>query len=40
VLANGLLVLGLTIIIGARRSPDGVMRFNPRLILGTVAFFE
>jgi Ca2+:H+ antiporter len=31
VLANGLLVLGLTIIIGARRSPDGVMRFHPRL---------
>ncbi len=31
VLANGLLVLGLTIIIGARRSPDGVMRFSPRL---------
>ena len=31
VLANGLLVLGLTIIIGARRSPDGVMRFQPRL---------
>jgi Ca2+:H+ antiporter len=31
VLANGLLVLGLTIIVGARRSPDGIMRFNPRL---------
>jgi Ca2+:H+ antiporter len=31
VLANGLLVLGLTIIIGARESPDGVMRFSPRL---------
>jgi Ca2+:H+ antiporter len=31
VLANGLLVLGLTIIIGARQSPDGVMRFRPRL---------
>lgn len=31
VLANGLLVLGLTIIIGARRSPDGVMRFSSRL---------
>jgi Ca2+:H+ antiporter len=31
VLANGLLVLGLTIIIGARRSEDGVMRFHPRL---------
>jgi Ca2+:H+ antiporter len=31
VLANGLLVLGLTIMIGARRAPDGLMRFNPRL---------
>jgi Ca2+:H+ antiporter len=31
VLANGLLVLGLTIIIGARRSADGLMRFSPRL---------
>jgi Ca2+:H+ antiporter len=31
VLANGLLVLGLTIIIGARQSPDGVMRFRRRL---------
>jgi Ca2+:H+ antiporter len=30
-LANGLLVLGLTIVIGARRSDDGVMRFAPRL---------
>jgi Ca2+:H+ antiporter len=31
VLANGLLVLGLTIIIGARVADDGVMRFQPRL---------
>ncbi len=31
VLANGLLVLGLTIVIGARVSGDGVMRFHPRL---------
>ena len=31
VLANGLLVLGLTIVIGARREPDGLMRFHPRL---------
>jgi Ca2+:H+ antiporter len=30
-LANGLLVLGLTIIVGARRSGDGVMRFAARL---------
>jgi Ca2+:H+ antiporter len=31
ILANGLLVLGLTIIFGARVSSDGVMRFHPRL---------
>ncbi len=30
-LANGLLILGLAIVIGARRSEDGVMRFAPRL---------
>jgi Ca2+:H+ antiporter len=30
-LANGLLVLGLAIIVGARRSEDGVMRFQARL---------
>jgi Ca2+:H+ antiporter len=29
--ANGLLVLGLTIIAGARQAPDGVMRFRTRL---------
>jgi Ca2+:H+ antiporter len=29
--ANGLLVLGLTIIAGARAAPDGVMRFRNRL---------
>jgi Ca2+:H+ antiporter len=29
--ANGLLVLGLTIIAGARAAPDGVMRFRMRL---------
>ena len=31
VLANGLLVLGVTIMIGARTAEDGVMRFKPRL---------
>ena len=31
VLANGLLVLGLTIMIGARTAEDGLMRFQPRL---------
>jgi Ca2+:H+ antiporter len=30
-LANALLVLGLAIVAGAWRSPDGVMRFQPRL---------
>jgi Ca2+:H+ antiporter len=30
-LASALLVLGLTIVAGARRAPDGVMRFSPRL---------
>jgi Ca2+:H+ antiporter len=29
--ANGLLVMGLVILAGARASPDGVMRFQPRL---------
>lgn len=31
IFANALLVLGLVIVIGARRSKDGVMRFSPRL---------
>ena len=31
VLANALLVLGLVIVVGARRSRDGLMRFSPRL---------
>src|SRR5436189_5464400 len=31
VLANALLVLGLVIIVGARRSDDGIMRFSKRL---------
>jgi Ca2+:H+ antiporter len=31
ILTNALLVLGLAIIVGARREDDGVMRFNPRL---------
>jgi Ca2+:H+ antiporter len=29
--ANGLLVLGLAIVAGAREAPDGVMKFSPRL---------
>jgi Ca2+:H+ antiporter len=31
VLANALLVLGLVIVVGARRAPDGMMRFSRRL---------
>jgi len=31
ILVNALLVLGLVIIAGARRAPDGIMRFSPRL---------
>ncbi len=31
ILVNALLVLGLVIIVGAMRTPDKVMRFNPRL---------
>jgi Ca2+:H+ antiporter len=30
-LANGLLVLGLVIVVGARHADDGLMRFKPRL---------
>lgn len=31
IFANALLVLGLVIVVGARRAPDGVMRFSHRL---------
>jgi Ca2+:H+ antiporter len=31
ILVNALLVLGLVIVVGARREPDGMMRFSPRL---------
>jgi Ca2+:H+ antiporter len=31
IFANALLVLGLVIVVGARRAPDGVMRFSRRL---------
>jgi len=36
IFANALLVLGLVIVTGAYRSPDGVMRFQPRLPNDTV----
>ena len=31
ILVNALLVLGSAIVVGARRAPDGMMRFSPRL---------
>ena len=31
ILVNALLVLGLVLVAGARREPDGIMRFSPRL---------
>jgi Ca2+:H+ antiporter len=31
IFANALLVLGLVVVVGARRSPDGMMRFSKRL---------
>jgi len=31
ILANALLVLGLVIVVGASRAPDGIMRFSKRL---------
>jgi Ca2+:H+ antiporter len=31
ILVNALLVLGVAIVVGARRRPDGLMRFSPRL---------
>jgi Ca2+:H+ antiporter len=43
-LANALLVLGIVIVVGASRAPNGIMRFSPRLprdtatlLLGTVS---
>jgi Ca2+:H+ antiporter len=40
VLANGLLVLGLVIVVGARRSPDNVMRFSKRLPRDTATLLQ
>ncbi len=40
ILANALLVLGLVIVIGARRSPDGIMRFSPRLPRDTATLLQ
>jgi Ca2+:H+ antiporter len=40
VFANALLVLGLVIVVGARRSPDGVMRFSKRLPRDTATLLQ
>jgi Ca2+:H+ antiporter len=40
IFANALLVLGLVIVIGARRAPDGVMRFSPRLPSDTATLLQ
>jgi Ca2+:H+ antiporter len=40
VLANALLVLGLVIVVGARRTPDGVMRFSRRLPRDTATLLQ
>jgi Ca2+:H+ antiporter len=40
ILANALLVLGLVIVIGARRSADGIMRFSQRLPRDTATLLQ
>src|ERR1700710_236115 len=40
VFANALLVLGLVIVVGARRSRDGVMRFSQRLPRDTATLLQ
>jgi Ca2+:H+ antiporter len=40
ILANALLVLGLVIVVGARRSPDGIMRFSARLPRDTATLLQ
>ncbi len=40
ILANALLVLGLVIVIGARRAPDGLMRFSKRLPNDTATLLQ
>src|SRR5882762_8286882 len=40
VLANALLVLGVAITLGARRAPDGVMRFSQRLPRDTATLLQ
>src|SRR3979490_184786 len=40
VLANALLVLGLVIVVGARRSKDGIMRFHKKLPRDTATLLQ
>jgi Ca2+:H+ antiporter len=40
IFANALLVLGLVIVLGARRAPDGVMRFSQRLPSDTATLLQ
>jgi len=40
VFANALLVLGLVIVVGARRAPDGLMRFSKRLPRDTATLLQ
>jgi Ca2+:H+ antiporter len=40
ILANALLVLGLVIVVGARRAPDGIMRFSTRLPRDTATLLQ
>jgi Ca2+:H+ antiporter len=40
ILANALLVLGLVIVVGAHRAPDGIMRFSKRLPRDTATLLQ
>ncbi len=40
IFANALLVLGLVIVVGARRAPDGMMRFSKRLPRDTATLLQ
>src|ERR1700684_671845 len=40
ILANALLVLGFVIVVGARRAPDGIMRFSKRLPRDTATLLQ
>jgi Ca2+:H+ antiporter len=40
ILANALLVLGLVIVVGSRRAPDGLMRFSKRLPRDTATLLQ